>query len=90
MQEENKLPLVQKSLNMLLDELDERDTVAIVTYAGNAGTALEPTPVSQKDRIRAVINQLGAGGSTAGSRCTAFGRDRTARNSHRGRSHAAG
>ena len=58
---------MQKSLNMLLDELDERDTVAIVTYAGNAGTALEPTPVSQKERIRAVINQLGAGGSTAGA-----------------------
>jgi Ca-activated chloride channel family protein len=67
MQEENKLPLVQKSLNMLLDELDERDTVAIVTYAGNAGTALEPTPVSQKEKIRSVINRLGAGGSTAGA-----------------------
>ena len=63
----NKLPLVQKSLNMLLDELDERDTVAIVTYAGHAGTALEPTPVSEKERIRAVINRLGAGGSTAGA-----------------------
>ena len=63
----NKLPLVQRSLNMLLDELDERDTVAIVTYAGNAGTALEPTPVSQKERIRAVIDSLGAGGSTAGA-----------------------
>jgi Ca-activated chloride channel family protein len=67
MQEENKLPLVQKSLNMLLDELDERDTVAIVTYAGDAGTALEPTPVSQKEKIRSVINRLGAGGSTAGA-----------------------
>jgi Ca-activated chloride channel family protein len=63
----DKLPLVQRSLNMLLDELDERDTVAIVTYAGHAGTALEPTPVSQKERIRAVINRLGAGGSTAGA-----------------------
>ena len=63
----NKLPLVQKSLNMLLDELDERDTVAIVTYAGSAGTALEPTPAGQKDRIRAVINRLGAYGSTAGA-----------------------
>ena len=63
----NKLPLVQRSLNMLLDELDERDTVAIVTYAGHAGTALEPTPVSEKERIRAVINRLGAGGSTAGA-----------------------
>lgn len=67
MQEPNKLPLVQKSLNMLLDELDERDTVAIVTYAGSAGTALEPTPVSQRARISAVIDSLGAGGSTAGA-----------------------
>ena len=63
----DKLPLVQRSLNMLLDELSPRDTVAIVTYAGSAGTALEPTPVSQKERIRAVIDRLGAGGSTAGA-----------------------
>ena len=63
----NKLPLVQRSLNMLLEELDERDTVAIVTYAGHAGTALEPTSASQKDKIRAVIDRLGAGGSTAGA-----------------------
>ena len=67
MNEPNKLPLVQKSLDMLLDELDERDTVSIVTYAGTAGTALQPTPASQKAKIRAVIDQLGAGGSTAGA-----------------------
>ena len=63
----DKLPLVQKSLTMLLDELDARDTVAIVTYAGSAGTALAPTPAGQKAKIRAVIDQLGAGGSTAGA-----------------------
>ncbi|MCL6699633.1 VWA domain-containing protein [Sphingomonas sp. NSE70-1] len=63
----DKLPLVQKSLTMLLDELDARDTVAIVTYAGSAGTALAPTPANQKAKIRAVIDQLGAGGSTAGA-----------------------
>jgi Ca-activated chloride channel homolog len=63
----DKLPLVQRSLNMLLDELDERDTVSIVTYAGNAGTALQPTSVRHKERIRAVVNSLGAGGSTAGA-----------------------
>jgi Ca-activated chloride channel family protein len=63
----DKLPLVQRSLNMLLDELDPRDTVAIVTYAGSAGTALQPTPASQKERIRGVIDRLGAGGSTAGA-----------------------
>src|SRR5262245_17594473 len=67
MQEPNKLPLVKQSLEMLLDELDPRDTVAIVTYAGYAGTALEPTPVSQMGKIRAVIDSLGAGGSTAGA-----------------------
>ena len=63
----DKLPLVQRSLNMLLDELAPTDTVAIVTYAGSAGTALEPTPASHKGRIRAVIDSLGAGGSTAGA-----------------------
>lgn len=63
----NKLPLVQRSLNLLLAQLDERDTVSIVTYAGSAGTALEPTSARQKDKIRAVIDRLGAGGSTAGA-----------------------
>lgn len=67
MQAPNKLPLVKQSLDMLLDELDPRDTVAIVTYAGYAGTALEPTPVAQKAKIRSVIDSLGAGGSTAGA-----------------------
>src|SRR4030095_14463643 len=56
-----------QSLDMLLNELDPRDTVAIVTYAGYAGTALEPTPVSQKAKIRSVIDGLGAGGGTAGA-----------------------
>ena len=63
----NKLPLVKQSLEMLLDQLDGNDSVAIVTYAGTAGTALEPTPASEKARIRAVIEGLGAGGSTAGA-----------------------
>jgi Ca-activated chloride channel family protein len=67
MQEPNKLPLVKKSLTMLLDELAPTDTVAIVTYAGSAGTALEPTPVSQKRTIVDIIERLGAGGSTAGA-----------------------
>lgn len=63
----NKLPLVKQSLAMLLDQLDASDHVAIVTYAGTAGVALEPTSVSQKSRILAAIDQLGAGGSTAGA-----------------------
>jgi Ca-activated chloride channel family protein len=63
----NRLPLVKQSLGLLLDQLGGNDRVAIVTYAGTAGTALPPTPASQKDRILAVIDQLGAGGSTAGA-----------------------
>jgi Ca-activated chloride channel family protein len=58
---------VKQSLEMLLDELSPSDTVAIVTYAGYAGTALEPTEVRDKHRIEAVIDSLGAGGSTAGA-----------------------
>ncbi len=67
MQEPDKLPLVKQSLEMLLGELAPSDTVAIVTYAGYAGTALEPTPVRDKQKIVNIIDQLGAGGSTAGA-----------------------
>ncbi len=63
----NKLPLVKQSLAMLLDQLDGNDSVAIVTYAGTAGTVLEPTSASRKDRILAALDRLGAGGSTAGA-----------------------
>ncbi len=67
MNEPNKLPLVQNSLKMLLDTLSEEDSVAIVTYAGNAGVALQPTKVKDKSKISAVIDNLGAAGSTAGA-----------------------
>ena len=67
MAEANKLPLVKQSLGMLVDQLGPNDRVAIVAYAGNAGTVLEPTPASEKGRIRAAIERLGAGGSTAGA-----------------------
>jgi len=45
--------VVKQSLTMLLDQLGPDDRVSIVTYAGSAGTALEPTPASQKAKIRA-------------------------------------
>jgi Ca-activated chloride channel family protein len=64
----NKLPLVKNSLKMLLDTLDKTDSVAIVTYAGTAGTALEPTRIGDdKQKITGIIDNLGAGGSTAGA-----------------------
>jgi len=67
MNEPNKLPLVKRSLEMLLGELAPDDRVSIVTYAGYAGVALEPTPARDKAKIEAVIDGLGAGGSTAGA-----------------------
>lgn len=64
---ENKLPLVRESLKTLVGQLDERDKIAIVTYAGQAGIALPSTSVAQRETIIAAINSLGAGGSTNGA-----------------------
>lgn len=63
----NRLPLVKQSLAMLVEQLDAKDRVAIVTYAGHAGTALEPTAASEKAKILGAIERLDAGGSTAGA-----------------------
>jgi Ca-activated chloride channel homolog len=66
MAEPNKLPLVQQSFRMLIDQLTRRDRISIVVYAGAAGAVLEPTPGDQHARILAALNNLQAGGSTAG------------------------
>ena len=62
----NKLPLLKKAFRLLLDQLSHQDRVAIVTYAGSAGLVLPSTPASQKDRILSAMDNLRAGGSTAG------------------------
>jgi Ca-activated chloride channel family protein len=63
----DKLPLLANSLRLLLGSLRPDDTVAIVTYAGDAGIALAPTPVAEQAKIIAALDGLGAGGSTAGA-----------------------
>jgi Ca-activated chloride channel family protein len=63
----NKLPLLQASMRLLASQLDARDRVAIVVYAGAAGLVLQPTPGSDRGTILAAIDRLRAGGSTAGS-----------------------
>ena len=63
----NKLPLVQQSLRLLLDQLDPRDLVTLVTYAGDSELKLPATPVSERSRIAAAIDSLTSGGSTNGS-----------------------
>ncbi len=62
----NKLPLVKASLKLLVDQLRNKDKVAVVTYAGQANVVLESTTGDQKMKIKDVIDGLRAGGSTAG------------------------
>jgi Ca-activated chloride channel homolog len=62
----NRLPLVQRSLCLLTQQLKANDRVSIVVYAGQAGLVLPPTSGDQKDRIFDAIDRLRAGGSTAG------------------------
>jgi Ca-activated chloride channel homolog len=64
MNQPDKLPLVKTALSGLAGELSPRDKVSIVVYAGAAGLVLEPTSDARK--IRAALDQLSAGGSTAG------------------------
>jgi Ca-activated chloride channel homolog len=66
MEEPNKLPLVKSSLNLLVDQLRQDDKVAIVVYAGNAGLVLPSTSGANKTAIKEAIDNLQAGGSTAG------------------------
>ncbi len=62
----NKLPLLKSAFGLLVNELRQQDRVAIVVYAGAAGLVLESTPGNRKEAIMAAIDNLEAGGSTAG------------------------
>lgn len=62
----NKLPLVQSSLKLLVDQLRPEDKISIVVYAGAAGLVLPPTSGADKMKIKTAIGELEAGGSTAG------------------------
>ncbi len=61
-----RLDLVKSSLKLLVNNLREKDQVAIVVYAGSAGEVLPSTSGSDKQKIREALDQLTAGGSTAG------------------------
>ncbi|VAW14124.1 Putative von Willebrand factor, vWF type A domain protein STM2315 [hydrothermal vent metagenome] len=67
MRARDKLPLLKSAFRLLLGQLQDDDTVAIVTYAGGVGTALEPTRVKDRSKILSALDKLGAGGSTAGA-----------------------
>jgi Ca-activated chloride channel family protein len=64
MSDQGKLQMVQDALEILVDELDRFDTIAIVSYNTNADLVLRPTSVSERDEIFDAIRSLDAGGST--------------------------
>jgi Ca-activated chloride channel homolog len=66
MNNQNKLPLLKSSMKMLVQQMRKEDRVAIVVYAGAAGLVLEPTSGDDKQSIFEAIDNLNAGGSTAG------------------------
>ncbi|SOY43049.1 putative lipoprotein, Von Willebrand factor type A domain [Cupriavidus taiwanensis] len=63
----DKLPLLKSSLRLLVNQLRAQDRITLVTYASGTRVALPPTPGSDKAAIGAAIDQLVAGGSTAGA-----------------------
>lgn len=67
MYSDDKLPLVQKSFTMLAENLSKQDRVSIVTYAGYESVVLDGVPGDQTAKIAAAIDDLEAGGSTAGA-----------------------
>jgi Ca-activated chloride channel family protein len=66
MNDANKLPLVKSSLKMLVQELGAKDRIALVAYAGNAGLVLPSTSCDERKTIEEAIDNLSAGGPTAG------------------------
>jgi Ca-activated chloride channel family protein len=64
MDRDDRLGLVKQSLTILVDELNDNDRVAIVTYSDTSGVLLEPTRVSNRDAILEAIDGLETGGST--------------------------
>ncbi len=67
MYSQNKLPLVKKSMELLLGNLDERDRISIVTYASGVKTVLDGVTADKKDEIINTINSLTASGGTNGA-----------------------
>ncbi len=66
MSNQNKLPLVKESLDLLIQKMDSRDRIAIVVYAGASGLALPSTTANNQETIKHALNNLQSGGSTNG------------------------
>ncbi|MEM9235967.1 MAG: von Willebrand factor type A domain-containing protein [Verrucomicrobiota bacterium] len=68
MQSPDKLPMLKRAMQVLIEELDERDRVGMVVYAGTEGVVLPPTRLDQEGKSKAIaaLAKLEAGGSTNG------------------------
>jgi len=66
MESPDKLPLLKRSLALLVNDMRPEDSVAIVVYAGASGVVLPPTRGNERDTIVAALDRLSAGGSTNG------------------------
>ena len=66
MMSDDKRPLVQQAFSMLAENLGDEDRISIVTYAGEEKVVLEGAKGSDSDKIINALNELEAGGSTAG------------------------
>jgi Ca-activated chloride channel homolog len=67
MDEPTKLPLLKQSLMLMLGQLRPQDQIAIVAYAGSAGTVLQPVSGTDTAAVMGALDRLAAGGSTAGA-----------------------
>ena len=67
MRDPDKLPLLKNAFRLLTKQLDARDSVALVVYAGATGIVLQPTAGDQKATILSALDQLTANGSTNGA-----------------------
>lgn len=66
MSDQNKLPLVQRAMNLLTDQMGVEDRIAVVVYAGASGLALPSTTANNQETIQHAISNLKSGGSTNG------------------------
>lgn len=63
----DKLGILKTGFKQLVDELNSKDRIAIVVYAGQDKVLLPSTSALEKEKIKKAIDQLSASGSTAGA-----------------------
>lgn len=63
----DKLPLLKKSVLLLMKMMRPEDQVSIITYSGKAKVELPPTSFTEEEKITRVIERLKSEGKTDGN-----------------------